>query len=198
MRNRYRYRNRQKQRILVLDKEDREFGCWVMENEYPILDGKYIYREYAAGEGIVSRHLCSIKNCINPRHLVRGSYSSNSVDEWNKKFSLNKILVLKMDKEYYKSEANKLHVYVEDLENYIGINYELFAKWKRITTGEYWDIDLVKAYAESVWKRVIMGMIRNNSYYEKFSEDIICEQGHLARKLMLLLQSRPNIVIVEV
>ena len=68
-------------RIVWIDRDELEWGCWLSSSRYARIGGKPIHQEFAAGEGVLVRHLCCNAYCCNPRHFLRGSYKENGEDE---------------------------------------------------------------------------------------------------------------------
>ena len=80
----YRRRRRRKyreHRILMVDKINYIAGCWWMDKQYAKYNGELLYQKYAAGDGLVARHMCGNSFCVNPLHLLRGTTQDNSDDE---------------------------------------------------------------------------------------------------------------------
>jgi hypothetical protein len=66
---------------LFMFRENKILNCWRFESVYEKVDGIKLYDEWARGEGEVARHLCSNSKCVNPIHLLRGSWIDNAKDE---------------------------------------------------------------------------------------------------------------------
>jgi hypothetical protein len=79
--NNRKYQHSQPIKHLFLFRENKILNCWRFEKGYEKLDGVKLYDEWARGEGEVARHLCSDGKCVNPIHLLRGSWLDNAKDE---------------------------------------------------------------------------------------------------------------------
>ena len=71
-------------KLIIAEQDHVNSGCWISDTIYPKIDRKHIHIIYAAGEGEVSRHLCSNNHCVNPIHLVMGSIEENNQDKYDK------------------------------------------------------------------------------------------------------------------
>lgn len=89
--------NKHKKRILYKIDEN---GCWICTSHAPGLDGycatsfkgklikmhRYMYEKYKGKipEGLLLRHKCDVRNCINPDHLIPGTDKDNNRDMWER------------------------------------------------------------------------------------------------------------------
>lgn len=177
-----------RERIVLVDREDTMYGCWIMEAEYASWYGKNIHQVYASGNGELVRHLCSNKHCINPMHLLRGSTFENYRDEVERQGWIvaiaNSILI----------EANWPMIQ-NDL---FGAVYQ-FARYKKAMEGNdsIWDEDTAKGYLEMRWKKLLKQKIKDKTLVT-LDERTRNEQESNATILMSKLRYNRKITIVEI
>lgn len=167
-------------RVVVVDREDRCAGCWMMVTKkgYPKLDGKPIHQQYAAGSGVLVRHLCSNKHCINPMHLLRGSDGQNSLDEM------------------MRTEFNNYIAYEMGYVDRVDYGLFFFARWLSAKDGTHWNVDCARSLLERKRLKTMKWVIATN--WLELGEDVIIEQRGYAKALMSRLERDRSIVIMEV
>ena len=84
----YKQSSSDNKKILFLFKDNQLLNCWRFEKYYEKVDGMKLHQLWArgvgpivGGEGPIVRHLCSEGRCVNPIHLVRGSWHEYAKDE---------------------------------------------------------------------------------------------------------------------
>jgi hypothetical protein len=87
------WNSRPNEKHLFMFREDKILNCWRFENSYERLDGVKLYDAWARGDGEVARHLCSDSKCVNPIHLIRGSWLDNAKDEIEVRDFENKLMM---------------------------------------------------------------------------------------------------------
>lgn len=93
-------RYKQVERRIVVVESDWLTSCWRFTEWYPRVNGLWLHKEWARGEGEIVRHLCSDGKCVNPLHLKRGDDIENAMDEVNvMKFSASYWSIL-LDEDY--------------------------------------------------------------------------------------------------
>lgn len=176
-------------RLLVVDRVNRDVGCWLADGKYPKMGKEKIHQKFAAGSGPVVRHLCSERNCINPMHLVRGTAAENNKDEDEKNIFMVEVANNAM--------KDFIHIVVfkpNDIESTI-LN---FICWRLIVHKDNWDREDVRMHLETYWKDEFKRRVLDGFYRRYLGLNIVGEQETSAYILMSWIERNRRITILEV
>lgn len=110
----------------------------------------YFLKNNSLDEGLLVRHLCNNRNCVNPEHLIQGTYKENGRDTvisgncYNQKLSFDTANEIRKDYSYgisYKQLSKKYNISYSTVNNVVqnysfkDENYKVPTKRRKMRSG---------------------------------------------------------------
>ena len=172
------YVKEHKQLELSINEELLIMGCWRFERRYQKLDGIYLHRQWAHGEGEIVRHLCGDSRCVNPLHLVKGSDVENAMDELTVRDFSIKILQKLLGEEYDDKHSKELSILI------------LIPRVRRVYSNRFRTMKDVVLYAREEYRIQF-----EKGFAESYDEEIDIDRFNKVRQRFISLASRNDINI---
>lgn len=177
-RNYKRVYNQQENKLLFIDKNNPELGCWRFTQPYQMLDRKYVYSDLASGEGPITRHLCGDNKCVNTIHIVKGTDLENAMDEINVRDFSIKIFQEMIDENY------------DEYERDVAIRI-LLPRVSRKYSIQFKSMSELALYGRELYRREYVKKLTSGSI------NVTIKQMERAKTMLLALSRRSDISIVN-